>query len=117
MNPVLFDIFVNQALVLDLFGVIGLGLVAFGAIRLASRFGSVNARMMTWGALGLILGRVGILVYGSIVSPVNFLDFDPTLLAIGKNVPIGLMTLGLGMLVVGFWSHERDLAEAAPQVS
>ena len=55
MNPVLFEIFVNQALVLDLFGVIGLGLVAFGAIRLAARFGSINARMMTWGALALMV--------------------------------------------------------------
>jgi hypothetical protein len=114
MNPVLFEIVVNQALVLDLFGVIGLGLVAFGAIRLAARFGSINARMMTWGALALILGRVGILAYGAIVTPANFMEFDPTVLSVGKNVPIGLMTLGLGMLVVGFWSHERDLSDAAP---
>ena len=109
----LLELIVKQGLLFDIFGVIGLGLVALAAIRLAKRWGSTGGAIMTWGAIALLLGRIGILIFTYYVTPLNQDNFDPTLLAIGKNVPLALLTLGLGAIVWGFWGHERHLSGAA----
>ncbi len=106
----LFEIVIQQGFLLDLIGVLGLGLVAFAAVRLAQRMPGRSATLMTWGALSLIAGRVGILVLMQIVNPFNQDQFDPTLLALFKNANLVLLTGGLGAIVWGFWSHERQLS-------
>lgn len=106
----LFEIVIQQGFLLDLLGVLGLGLVAFAAVRLAQRMPGRSAVFMTWGALALIAGRVGILLLLQVVNPFNQDQFDPTLLAVVKNVNLLLLTGGLGAIVWGFWSHERELA-------
>ena len=107
----LFEIVIQQGFLVDLFGVIGLGLVALAAIRLARQLSSESAKLMTWGALALMTGRVGFLIYASFVTPFNQAEFDPMLLDTVKNVNIGLLTGGFGMIVWGFWRHEQRLAE------
>lgn len=113
MYNLLFEIVVNQTFLIDVFGIIGLGLVAFGAIRLASRFGSVNARMMTWGALVLIVGRIAAMAYGAFMTPQVYASASDGMLLLAQNVPVLLLTLGMGLIVAGFWAHERDLSEEA----
>lgn len=108
----LLEIIINQGMLLDLLGVIGLGLVALSAIRLARRWDSLGGKVMTWGAISLIVGRIGILIFGHYVTPLNQAEFDPTLLAWAKNVPLTLLTLGLAGIVWGFWGHERQSAGA-----
>lgn len=107
---VLLELIVEQGLLLDIFGVIGLGLVALAAIRLARRWGSTGGTIMTWGAISLLIGRIGILIFTYFVTPLTEGEFDPTLLAIGKNIPLALLTLGLGAIVWGFWDHERQMS-------
>jgi len=109
----LLETLVNHGFILDVFGVIGIGLIGLAAVRLAKHHGSPHATLMTWGALALIAGRIGILVYTGIVNPQNVDQFDPLLLALGRNIPIGLLTAGLGAMVFGFWSHERHTAGEA----
>ncbi|MEP4076632.1 hypothetical protein [Haloferula sp.] len=110
MNNLLFDTIIKQGLLLDIFGVIGLGLVALAAIRFAKKCDSTGATVMTWGAISLLIGRIGIMIFAHYVTPLNQGDFDPTMLAICKNVPLTLLTLGLGAIVWGLWGHERQLS-------
>ncbi|MEM9237774.1 MAG: hypothetical protein AAGB14_13435 [Verrucomicrobiota bacterium] len=109
----LLEIIIDQGLLMDIFGVIGLGLVALAAIRLASQWSSSGGTIMTWGAILLITGRIGILIFSQFVTPFNQSDFDPTLVAVCKNVPITMLTLGLGAIVWGFWDHERQTSGEA----
>ncbi|MCH7227749.1 hypothetical protein [Haloferula sp. A504] len=106
----LFEIIIQQGFLLDLFGVIGLGLVAFAALRLAQRLPGHHAAFMTWGALAMIAGRIGILLFTQVVTPFNQEQFDPFMLALVKNANLLLLTGGLGAIVWGFWSHEQQLA-------
>lgn len=108
----LLELVITQGFLIDVFGVVGLGLVALAAIRLARHWGSTGGTIMTWGAISLLVGRIGIVIFSHHVTPFNQAAFDPTLLAIGKNVPLLLLTLGLGAIVWGFWGHERQLSAA-----
>jgi hypothetical protein len=108
----LLDLVITQGFLIDVFGVVGLGFVALAAIRLARHWGSIGGTIMTWGAISLMVGRIGILIFSHYVTPFNQGEFDPTLLAIAKNVPLLLLTIGLGAIVWGFWGHERQLSAA-----
>lgn len=106
----LFEIVIQQGFLLDLFGILGLGLVAFAALRLAQRLPGRHATFMTWGALAMIAGRIGILLFTQVVTPFNQAQFDPFMLALVKNTNLLLLTGGLGAIVWGFWSHEQQLS-------
>lgn len=111
----LFEIVIQQGFILDLFGVIGLGLVALGAMRLSRRMGSRNAAMMTFGALAMLVGRIGILLFVHCLTVVQRAEWDAWMLALARNIPMALLTFGLGAIVYGFWSHEKEteaIAEA-----
>lgn len=112
----LFEIVINQGFILDLFGVIGLGLVALGALRLSRRMGSRSAAMMTWGALAMLAGRIGILIYIHGITAVQKAEWDAWLVALTRNVPVALLTFGLGAIVYGFWSHEKESEEVGELV-
>ena len=106
----LLELIIEKGLLLDIFGVIGLGLVALAAINFAKRWNSTGGSIMAGGAIALLLGRIGALILGYYLTPYNQGQFDPTLLAIGKSIPLVLLTAGLGAVVWGLWGHERQLA-------
>ena len=110
----LFEIVLQNGVILDVFGVIGIGLIGLAALRLSRHFGGSSGLIMTWGALSLVAGRIGMIIFSSFVTPFNQAQFDPTLLNLAKTTPLVLLTIGLGAIVWGFWSHER---ETAPQYS
>ena len=107
----LFEIVTQQGFILDLFGVLGLGLVAVGALRISRRMGSRNASLMTWGALSMLAGRIGILLYVHLVTSVQRAEWDAWMLSLSRNIPVALLTFGLGAIVYGFWSHEKESEE------
>lgn len=109
----LFEIVIQQGFLLDLFGVIGLGLVALGAVRLSRRMGSRSASLMSWGALSMLAGRIGILLFMHGVTATQRAEWDVWMLALAKNIPVALLTFGLGAIVYGFWSHEKESEELA----
>ncbi|MGB6219588.1 hypothetical protein [Haloferula sp.] len=106
----LLEIAIKQSFLLDLLGVVGLGLVALAAIRFAKKQGSTGGTIMIWGALALLTGRIGILIFSHIMPSPDQVGFDPTLIALCKNVPLTLLTVGLGAIVWGLWGHERKLS-------
>ncbi len=110
---ILFEIVIQQGFLLDLFGVIGLGLVALGAVRLSRRMESRSASLMTWGALSMLVGRIGILVLVHGVTAAQRAHWDPMLMMLAKNIPVALLTFGLGAIVYGFWSHEKESEDLA----
>lgn len=107
----LFEIVIQQGFILDLFGVIGLGLVALGALRLSRRMDCRHASMMTWGAMAMLMGRIGILLYSNFVTATHRVEWDAWLLSLSRNVPMALLTFGLGAILFGFWGHERESDE------
>lgn len=107
----LLQVVLQNGFLLDIFGIIGIGLIGLAAIRLSKRFGGRSGLIMCLGALSLVLGRVGMLVFTHFVTPFNQASFHPALLSWGKTLPLVLLTLGLGAIVAGFWSHERETAD------
>lgn len=105
---ILLEVLLDNSLLLDVFGVIGLGLVGLAAIRLATRFGTVGGSIMIWGVLALIVGRIGSLAFSTAMKAGLASQLDPLLLVMGRNVPVILLTAGLAAIVWGFWDHERS---------
>ncbi len=112
----LFEIVIQQGFILDLFGVIGLGLAALGPVRLSRRRDSRHSAMMTWGALAMLSGRIGILLYVHCLTTVQRAEWDTWMLALARNIPVALLTFGLGAIVYGFWSHEKETEAIAEAV-
>ena len=110
---ILFEIVIQQGFILDLFGVLGLGLVGLGALRLSRRMDSRSAACMTWGALSMLSGRIGILLYVHLTTAAQRAEWEVWMLSLARNVPVGLLTLGLGAIAYGFWSHEKEVGEWA----
>ncbi|MBB5350390.1 hypothetical protein HNR46_000614 [Haloferula luteola] len=107
MIAAFFEVLFNQSFLLDTAGLMGLGLVAVGAIRLAERYHSLNAPLMIWGAIALILGRLGILAYTEFFHSMSGMSAGVRWVAV--NVPMVLLTLGVGLIVAGFWLHEKEV--------
>lgn len=109
MIAAIFDILLNQTFLADMAGLIGVGLVGLGGIRLAERYHSINAPLMIWGAIALILGRLGILGFQSLSRSGALMEASSGVRWTALNLPMGLLTLGVGLIVAGFWYHERQV--------
>jgi hypothetical protein len=99
VNPLL-EIVIEKGLLLDAAGVIGLGLVALAAVKLARKDRSWGGTMMASGAIALLVARLYLLT-----SP-HFLTRE-----IVAELPAFLLTFGLAGIVWGLWGHERWLRE------
>jgi hypothetical protein len=110
MNSLL-EILIRNGLLFDAFGVIGLGLFAFAAARLARRDQSWGGSMMAYGAIALLIVRMYL-----ILSP-HLLNNDVLHMigAVGISMTLGLppilLTFGLAGVVWGLWGHERWIKE------
>jgi hypothetical protein len=105
------EILIRNGLLLDVFGVIGIGLIGLAAVRLARVNQSWGGTMMAYGAIALLIARLYLML-----SP-HFLN-NEVLHAIGAvgismtyGLPPILLSLGLAGIVWGLWGHERWLQE------
>lgn len=109
MNP-LFDVLIRNGLLLDAFGVLGLGLIGLAAVRLSRRDRSWGGAFMAVGAISLLAARLFIL------SKPALADLGMTLTgtagSIAAILPSVFLTIGLAGIVWGIWAHERWLREA-----
>ncbi|MGJ8643942.1 MAG: hypothetical protein ACSHX9_11080 [Luteolibacter sp.] len=111
MNLLLESIVAN-GLIFDAFGVLGLGVLALAALRLAAKSKSWGGSMMGYGAVALLAARVFVLLAPHFVD----LDFLHAIGPIGITLVMGLppilLTFGLAGVVWGLWGHEKWLKES-----
>jgi hypothetical protein len=110
MNPLL-EVILKQGLLLDSFGVLGLGLLGLAAVRLARRHRSWGGNMMASGAVCLLCARLYFLLSPHFMTE----DFQHAIGPIGISLtyalPPLLLTFGLAGIVWGLWGHERWVHE------
>lgn len=99
------EIVLRHGFLIELLGVAGLGLAAFAGLRIASHRWSTKARLISLGAVALMLGRLLALAFRPIA--LEGMPLPPAVLALWLHLPTLLLTAGLGIVVWGFWGHER----------
>lgn len=110
MNPLL-ETIIEKGLVLDSFGIIGLGLVGLAALKLARTYQSWGGKMMAGGAISLLLARLYFLVAPHVLDTDLFLAIGSIGRLLMYAMPPLLLTFGLAWVVWGLWGHERWLRE------
>jgi len=103
----LLEIVVENGLLLDAAGIIGIGLVALAAAKLARRDQSWGGNLMAVGAISLLIARLFFLTRPHFMSDDFLLAIGPMGIAALYALPPVLLTFGLGGIVGGLWSHER----------
>lgn len=110
MDPLL-EVVLKNGLLLDAFGVIGLGLLGLAAVKLARSYHSWGGTMMTVGAVSLLLARLYMLLSPHLVNDDVLSAIGPVGISLTMALPPLLLTLGLAGVVWGLWGHERWLNE------
>ena len=105
----LLEIAHHGGLVLDAAGLLGLGLLALAAVRLARRHRSWGSTMLGWGAVILFIGRVYVLVAPQVLTREVLIKLGHTGTALLSAAPVLLLTVGFGAVVWGLWGHEKWL--------
>ena len=111
MNPLLESILAN-GLLLDAFGVIGLGILALAALRLVRNDKSWGGSMMGYGAVALLIARLYILLAPHFVDNDFLYAIGPIGIAFLEGLPPLLLTFGFAGVVWGLWGHEKWLKES-----
>lgn len=108
MNPLL-EVILQNGLLLDAVGVIGLGLFGLAAIRLARRQQSWGGTMMAFGAIAVLLARLYFVASPFLINDEVLHRIGPIGISLTIGLPPLLLTLGLASIVWGLWGHERWL--------
>ncbi len=111
MNLLLESIVAN-GLVFDAFGIIGLGVLALAALRLAKKLNSWGGSMMGYGAVALLVARLYILLAPHFVDDDFLHAIGPVGISLTEGLPTLLLTFGLAGVVWGLWGHEKWLKES-----
>ena len=102
---------IENGLLFDAFGIIGIGLIGLAAVKLARRYQSWGGTMMAYGAVALLIARLYFLLSPYFVND----DFLAAIGSVGISLTYGLPPLllffGLAGIVWGLWGHERWLNE------
>lgn len=107
----LLESIVTNGLIFDAFGVLGLGILALAALRLAARSKSWGGSMMGYGAVALLIARIYLLLAPQFVD-IDFLyAIGPIGISLLMGLPPILLTFGLAGVVWGLWGHEKWLKE------
>lgn len=106
-----FELLVRNGLLLDAFGVVGIGLIGLAAIRLARRNQSWGGTMMAYGAIALLVARLYLMLSPHFVNDDVLHVIGTVGISMTYGLPPILLTLGLAGIVWGLWGHERWLNE------
>lgn len=100
---------IKNGYLMDACGVIGLGLLALAAVRLARRYHSWGGSLLACGALLLLLGRLWIVVAKQVLTAQTVASLGHTWCEVIALTPFALLTAGLAGVVWGLWGHEQWL--------
>lgn len=113
MNPLL-DSIVTNGLLFDALGIIGLGVLALAALRLARKSSSWGGSMMGYGAVALLVARLYTLIAPHVMTMEVQEKIGAGGIALSVALPPLLLSFGLGGVVWGLWGHERWLRAGQP---
>ena len=105
------DAILNNGLLFDVCGLIGLSLIALAAIKLARRYRSWGGTMMAAGAICLLIGRIFLLLAPHVIDDKFLYAAGPIGIGLTIALPPLLLSFGLAGVVWGLWGHERWLNE------
>jgi hypothetical protein len=105
------EILIGSGLLLDAFGVLGLGLIGLAAVRLARRHHSWGGTMMACGAIALLAARLYVIISPYFMTHDVLHRIGPVGISMTYGLPPILLTFGLAGVVWGLWGHERWLKE------
>ena len=100
---------IKNGFLMDACGVIGLGLLGLGAVRLSRRYQSWGGSLLAFGAMLLLVGRLWVIVMKYFMTAKVAASMGHTLSEIVMLAPFGLLTAGLAGVVWGLWGHEQWL--------
>jgi len=106
-----FELVQQGRLIFDAAGLLGLGLVTLGAIRLNRIYRSWGAALMAWGAAALLAGRTFSLIAPYYLTREVLAQLGYAFICVSSTLPLLLLTGGFGCIVWGLWGHERWLNE------
>lgn len=107
----LLEILIQHGLLLDAVGIIGLGLLALAAVKLARRDQSWGGSMMAVGAIALLLARLYVVLSPHFVDDNVLYMIGPVGISLTIGLPPLLLSIGLAGIVWGMWGHERWLKD------
>ena len=109
-QTLLLEIVLNNGFLLDVFGILGLGLVGLAGVHLVRRFDSPGAHIAAWGTVALIIGRLISLTLSQVMTPqlASAIGGKAVVDSIAM-LSLTLLTAGLGAIVWGLWNHEQAL--------
>ncbi len=99
------------SLILDATGLLGLGLLTLGAIRLNRVYRSWGATLMGWGAAALLAGRAFILLAPHYLTRDVLGQLGYAFICVSSVLPMLMLTGGFACIVWGLWGHEKWLSE------
>ncbi|OYV04521.1 MAG: hypothetical protein CFE26_16445 [Verrucomicrobiales bacterium VVV1] len=106
-----FDLIMKGSLLLDVAGVVGLGLLGFAAIRLARREESWGGNLMAAGASSLLIARLFVLIAPHVLTREVLANLGPAAISAQLAIPAILLSFGLAGVVWGLWGHARWVQE------
>jgi hypothetical protein len=106
-----FDLIMKGGLLLDVAGVVGLGLLGFAAIRLARREESWGGNLMAAGAISLLIARLFVLIGPHVLTREVLANLGPAAISAQLAIPAILLSFGLAGVVWGLWGHARWVQE------
>ncbi|MEO8616590.1 MAG: hypothetical protein ABI600_15715 [Luteolibacter sp.] len=107
----LLEVLINNGLVLDAIGIIGLGLLGLAAVKLARKDKSWGGTMMTVGAVALLLARFYYIISPHVIDNNVLAMIGPIGISLTIALPPLLLSMGLAGIVWGLWGHERWMNE------
>ncbi len=105
----LLEIVIQNGLLFDACGVLGLGLIGLAAVKLARTYQSWGGTMMAVGAISLLIARLYFLLSPHFINDDFLSAIGPLGISLTIAMPPLLLTFGLAGIVWGLWGHERWL--------
>jgi len=109
----LLEVFIQNGLLMDALGILGLGLLGLAAIQLAKRDQGRGGHIMAIGTVFLLVARLYVILAPHFMTNDVLYAIGPVGISLTIGLPPLLLSFGLIGIVWGLWGHEREVAVKA----